>query len=314
MQPYFNYKSNFIGLSFSQQYLKPLEYLVKTWKTLVWLLVEKPQVVWVQLPPTILLHLLFVYRLLLNQRCLIIADCHNASLRRPWIDIPGFKVLLRRCDIVLVHNDTIKQQGLELDIPPHKLYTLEDPPASIDPEPAGSCSKEYPRPWLLCPCSFNKDEPISEIFEAARLAPEITFVLTGNVAKAAKVHGIGKQPNNVVLPGFLPTQEFDELLHNADIIMGLTLLDGIQLSVANEAVGAGQPMVLAATNTLKTLFHKGAVYADPKSSNAIASGCREAVQNHSMLQKAVKELRTERQQAWSEQANTIKKILVDAAK
>ena len=201
MQPYFNYSLKFINTSFRSKYLKPFEYLYKTWITFLTFLTKKPSAIWLQLPPTIVLHVVFLYRILLNRQCLIIADCHNATFRAPWVKVPGFRFLLEKCDLVLVHNDTVKQQVLDLNISSENLLVLEDPPAIVKGEAYSTAVDRFPRPWIICPCSFNKDEPVNEIFEAASMAPEIAFILTGNKAKAEKNHGVSTLPKNVFHKG-----------------------------------------------------------------------------------------------------------------
>ena len=310
MQPYCEFELEFIDISLPKRYLKPFEYCLKTWKTLSLLFSFKPAVIWVQLPPTFLLHILFVYKYLFNRNCLIVADCHNATFRKPWVKVPGFRLLLERCDFVFVHNSTVEQQIQQLfKLSNAQLHTLEDPPAAIKCDSKDSASIPFSRPWFICPSSFNKDEPVAAILSAASLAPQLTFVLTGNKQRAMANHDISALPKNVKLPGFLPTEEFNQLLCEADAIMGLTLLDGIQLSVANEAVGANQPLVLANTNTLRKLFYKGAVYIDANDAHSIASGCLEAVARNKQLREEIAELRRERQAMWLKQFQLVKEPL-----
>ncbi len=127
-------------------------------------------------------------------------------------------------------------------------------------------------------------------------------MLTGKASRAKGIHDLSNMPPNVNLPGFLPTSEFNSLLCNTDIVLGLTKLDGIQLSVANEAVGSEKPMVLANTQVLNKLFHKGAIYVDALDPLSIAQGCKEAFLKKNELAKQVKELRLERKEHWLAQA------------
>ncbi len=303
MQSHFGYKLEFLSFSFKNRLLRPLEYIFKAWKTLMLFLHHQPQAIWVQLPPTPVLHVAHLYKVFFNHQVRIIADCHNATFRSPWISFPGTVALLNRCDLLLIHNDSVKEQAIVNGISCENLYVLEDPAAVVEDR---IIHKElFTHPWILCPCSFNQDEPIQAIFDAARLAPEITFVLTGKTTRAKGIHDLNDIPSNVNLPGFLPKSEFDSLLWNADIILGLTKLDGIQLSVANEAVGAGKPMVLANTEILQKLFYKGAIYVDALESQSIAQGCKEALLKKDQLTKDVRELILERKKLWLAQASQI---------
>lgn len=307
MKSYFKYELRFLSFAFKSRLLRPLEYVLKGLQTLLLFLSQRPQIIWIQLPPTLLLHLVHLYKVFLNPQVIIIADCHNATFRSPWISIPGTITFLNRCDLVLIHNDALKEQVLANGIDYKHLYVLEDPPASVKNKTAKT-QELFPHPWILLPCSFNRDEPIQAVIDAAHLAPEITFVLTGNTARAQGIHDLSNIPNNIKLTGFLPTVEFDTLICNADVILGLTKLDGIQLSVANEALGVGKPMVLSNTLLLKKMFYKGSVFVDSSNPKSIAKGCREALLRVDKLTQEVINLRRERKKIWLAQAFSIDKL------
>lgn len=307
MKSYFEYELTFLSFAFRSRLLRPLEYVLKGWKTLLLFLSQRPQIIWVQLPPTPLLYLVHLYKLFFDGQVIIIADCHNATFRSPWISIPGTVTLLNRCDLVLIHNDSLKKQVLANSINDQHLYVLEDPPSSVKNKTIKT-QELFPHPWILLPCSFNRDEPIQAVLDAAHLAPEITFVLTGNTARAQGIHDLKNIPNNIKLTGFLPTVEFDSLICNADVILGLTKLDNIQLSVANEALGVGKPMVLSNTELLKQMFYKGSVFVDSSNPKLIAKGCREALLKVDKLTQEVIDLRMERKKTWLAQAFSISKV------
>ncbi len=308
MQPYFGYELEFISFAFKNRILRPLEYILKSWKTFILFWREKPQIIWVQLPPTPLLYLAYLYKVLFNHQVILIADCHNATFRPPWISLPGMVYLLNRCQLVLVHNDWVEKQAVTLGVNSGCLHILEDPSVVIEQKKVQP-KDIFPHPWILCPCSFNQDEPIKTILEAACLIPEITLVLTGNTNRAQGIHDLSNVPANVKLAGFLPTAEFDNLLYTTDVVLGLTKLEGVQLSVANEAVGAGKPMVLANTNLLKKLFYMGTIYVDCLDPNSIAQGCKEALSKQEQLTEEVEELRLKRNESWLMQASQVETLL-----
>lgn len=306
MKEYFDYQNIFNEFAFKNRLLRPLEYLFKSVKTIAIYIGEKPDTVWIQLPPSFLLHLTFLYKCLFNRSLIVVADCHNALFRKPWIKIPGTVSLLNRCDFVLVHNNAVKQDARNNKIRNSLIHVLEDPPASVE---SNVLTHQFTQPTLLFPCSFNKDEPIAELLAAARLVPELDFVITGNTHRAAGIHDLSKLPENVELAGYMSSTDFDELISNVDAILGLTYLDGIQLSVASEALGAGKPMVLSDTNTLRTLFYQGAVFVDSLSPDSIAKGCVEALANREKLKNEVKLLRAARMSKWLKQAGSLGPLL-----
>jgi len=92
-------------------------------------------------------------------------------------------------------------------------------------------------------------------------------------------------------------------------VMGLTKLEGVQLSVANEAVGICKPMVLSDTKTLREIFSKGAIYVDSLKPISIAQGCREAVLRKAEMIQEVTNLRMSREKDWLNRASQIENIL-----
>ncbi len=308
MQTHFSYELKFLPLAFNKRYLRPLEYILKGCITLIILLRNQPEVLWLQLAPPLLLYVAFFYKLLFNRQVFIVADCHNVMLREPWINFPGIKNLLNRCELVLVHNDWVKEQAKALGINNKCLYVLEDMPAILECEIMPERSV-FDHPWILFPCSFNADEPIEAVLAAACLLPEITFVITGNRNRAKGIHNLQNVSPNVKLTGFLPKTEFDMLLCTTDAVLGLTLLDGVQVCTANEAVGTGKPLVLSETKLLKQLFYKGAVYVNPYSPESIAEGCQEALLRKEELIQEIMELKAERHQKWLAQANKVDEAL-----
>ncbi|MCL1469339.1 glycosyltransferase [Argonema antarcticum] len=308
MQPHFNYELTFITFAFNKRYLRLLEYIIKAAKTLLLFVQKHPDVIWVQIAPTPLLYTAHLYKALFNRQVIIIADCHNSMFRAPWIKFPGALSLLNRCELVLPHNELVKEQAIELGVKSDRLCILETRPALLNPVNI-EIKDNFPHPWILFACSFNADEPIEVVLAAASLIPDITFIVTGKTARAEGMHDLSNAPPNLKLVGFLPKSEFDMLLCCTDAVLGLTTLEGVQLSVANEAVGTGKPMILSETKILKKLFYKGAVYVDSLNAESIAKGCREAISRKSELTAEVERLKEERNQRWLGQASKVDAIL-----
>jgi glycosyltransferase involved in cell wall biosynthesis len=156
-----------------------------------------------------------------------------------------------------------------------------------------------PRPWIVFPGSFAADEPVAELLAAARLAPEMTFIVTGR-SQNAKINGhdLSTLPPNVVLPGFVPVEAFDDLLREADVVLALTREEGVQLSVCNEALGFSRAMVASNTVLLRSLFGEAAVMADTANPDAIVAACKQALAEQLERQELSRALARKRIELW----------------
>lgn len=306
MEKFFGYESVFLPLRWKNGLLaKALSYFINAVSVLKYSLLNKPSVVWIQLPQVPLLWPVLLYKLI-NRKTLIIADCHNAMFRKPWCKFPFGLSIIHYCDAIVVHNETQKLVAIEHGLPSELLVVLEDAPASISfEEMKGVIDLTNPRPWFLFPASFAEDEPISELIDVAIEIPEVTFFITGSLARAKQKIDISKLPPNIHLMGFLPLEQFDWLLLHCDVVMALTKYDGIQLSVCNEAIGFGKPMLVSGTPLLRKLFPKGTVFIDNESKKDFIRGCNDAIQRNSELVAEMEIFQKERWETWQKQAELL---------
>ena len=275
------FKCIFLPIKAKTSIVKSLVYIYLLVKTVYLLRLEKPDTVWVQLPQIPILWAALIYQSLSQTKIKIVADCHNAQLRAPWRYFPFTLWSLSRSDVILVHNEVMLEKARNIGWPMDKVLVLEDVPSiGKDKLRTGTFWENVPapRPLIVIPGSFSADEPIKEILAAARIASECTFILTGRAERAEQNgHNISELPKNVICPGFLSITDFDNLLIEADVVMGLTCEEGIQLSVCNEALGFGRPLVTSDTKILRKLFGEAAVLVDTTNPVSIAAGCREAL-------------------------------------
>ena len=185
MQGSFGYDAFYFGRSFGSKLGRPAEYLLKGFATLKLFARRRPAVVWLQLPPTPLLYLGALYKAL-RRDVTLVADCHNSLFVRPWIRTPGLWRLLNDvADIALVHNEYVRAHTLALGLDPARCLVLETRPATParvsgdgDAGPA-----DVRRPWVLFPAGFDADEPIAAFLAAARIVPDVTFVVTSDTRR-----------------------------------------------------------------------------------------------------------------------------------
>ena len=307
MAPLLGFEAVFLPIRQTVRALRPFQYLANALKTLSVLKARRPTVIWVQLPQVPVLTVALLYKRMFDPSVRVIADCHNLILNPPWNRWPGLRAQLNACDVVVVHNNAVMPKVSAMGVRTDILRLLEDPPAAMRREVLSALS--FPHPWVLFLASFNPDEPVQELFEAARLAPDIHFVLAGDAKRASGRHSIRVHPENVIFPGYLSGADLDSAIVSADAVLALTKLDDAQLSSAGEAIGAGRPMVLSDTPVTRDLYYKGGVFVDTYSPASIVMGCRAAIEGGARLAAESVTLRDERYARWQSQAASINQLL-----
>src|SRR5262245_23316277 len=277
MQEYFGYDLFYLSSRHHAPISKLVSYLLRAKTTVQIVLRERPDVVWLQLPPTFLMHLIVLLRLIMRRKMKIVADCHNAALRPPWNGVPLSSRLLNHSNLVLVHNEDVVQTAHGLGVSERRVRVLGD---CVPTLPASEDETDHKsKPVIVMPCSFHADEPIEVVLQAARQFDSATFVITGDHLKIRNRALVDQVTDNVVFPGFLPLVEFDRLLLRASAVLCLTTQEGIQLSAVSEAIAAGKPMVISDTRLLRSLFGYAGIFVD-NSVGSVLQGCRIAIDRY----------------------------------
>jgi hypothetical protein len=131
------------------------------------------------------------------------------------------------------------------------VFEAEAPPTEAYPLPAGTN--------IAVPCSFNSDEPVAIVFEAAARLPRVHFHLTGDPRRLPPALAASK-PDNVTLTGYLALTEYTGLLRAADAILALTTQNQTFQTGGAEAVWLGRPLIMSDWPELRHLFDKGTVF------------------------------------------------------
>ena len=307
MQDYFNYNLIFRGNTFKNRRFRIIDYMHKSFYTIVLLLFKRPKVLWTQLPPTPLIFIAKIYKKI-NPKVFIIADCHNAVFSKKWEKYIQNYDKLNSFDLILVHNHVIKEIALKKGILEKKIAILETRPATTNNH-ISSLKKKQNHAKILMPCGFSEDEPLATVFAAAQLIDEIQIIITGPVERADEIHDLSYIPDNVKITGYLSKEDYEKLFFECDAVLGLTTEDHIQLSVANEATGFEKPMIISDTKLLRELFYKGAVFVETLNPHSIAEGIKSAIVMNAQLEQEVKFLKAERIQKWNNQAEKIHNII-----
>ena len=300
---YFHFKWEEKGKLF-----KAISYVPKFCSTMYVLFKEKPKYVFVQLAPTPLLYAVAVYKML-SGNCYI-SDCHNTMLYDDhWIKWPLAKELLRRSYITLVHNDDVREHANRLRIESRILR---------DPLPVMTVSNQIQKikgislnetEYVIIPCSMAADEPVQELFDAARKVSDVLFVVTW-FSERLPADLRTQAPKNIHFTGFLPEVEFNTLYANANAALVLSTREGTQPSGAAEAISLGVPLIVSELRTTKRLYKDAPLYVR-NDVDSIASGVRKALDNRETLSEAISGLKENLSEEAESQINAVKKQIAE---
>lgn len=249
-------------------------YFALTRATLRLLRAHRPGVLFIQNPSLVLVTLALAVRPFLG-RYRVIVDAHNEAVTpfsyTQWPIRWLARRALRGADVTVVTNaalaDIVRTQGGRPFVLPDRLPAA--PVESTAQPPRDSLS-------IMVIATYAADEPIGEIFEAARaLGPDYQFAFTGNPARLAP--GLrSKLPDNARLTGFLPELDYWRLMADSHVALDLTLKPNCLVCGAYEALALRKPMVLSGNDASRDLFGRVALFPREDRAAAIADTLREA--------------------------------------
>ena len=240
-------------------WLKPLRYGIQAWKTWKLLEQERPAYVIAQSPPTFApLAVALWCKFRSKKRTAYLIDTHPGNFyHRHWRwALPLLRPLARGAVTSLLCNEDAQEtlQGWNANyiFLPDGLPDLSWASGTIGSEGAAR---------VAVISTIADDEPITELFEAARLTPGVTYYLTGNPARASK-ELLAIKPENIVLTGFLRGSIYNGLLHNTDSIMILSKLPTTLSCGAFEALSLAKPTIVSDLPEQRRWFSHGFILVE----------------------------------------------------
>jgi glycosyltransferase involved in cell wall biosynthesis len=267
---------------------------------------ERPDAVFVMTPPVFAALPAFWYAWRTGAK--VVLDAHTAAFLHPrWRRLQWLqRALCRRAATTLVHND--HQARLVADMGAHATQVPDVPVIYSRVEPFAKPDA----PVVAVVCSFNYDEPIAEILDAARAVPAVRFFMTGN-PKHLSPELKAKLPPNVTLTGFLSVEAYGGLIVGADAVMTLTTRDHTMLRAAYEAIYQGTPVIVSDWPLLREAFDEGALHVD-NSAAGIAAGVAAVAANGAALRAGAGRLRERKLARWAEtKASITARLMAPAA-
>ncbi|MGE0593011.1 MAG: glycosyltransferase [Vicinamibacterales bacterium] len=258
---------------------------------------ERPSAVFVMSPPVIAALPAFWYAWRHGAR--VVLDTHTAAFLHPrWRHLQWLqRWQCRRAATNLVHNEHLA--GIVRAWGGHVTLVPDVPVEYSALEPLSRTAAFT----VAVVCSFNYDEPIAAILEAAAALPDVRFLMTGNPKHFPKDLE-GRVPPNVTRTGFLSVAAYGGLLAGADAVMTLTTRDHTMLRGAYEAIYQGTPVIVSDWPILKEAFAGGAAHVD-NTPSGIAAAIRTMAANPEPYRVGAAALRETKQRRWAETKRAI---------
>jgi glycosyltransferase involved in cell wall biosynthesis len=135
--------------------------------------------------------------------------------------------------------------------------------------------------------------------------------ITGNHKKYRDIDKITSNlPSNVTLTGFLSEEDYQDLLHSADVVIVITTQEYTLTCGAYEAVSLEKPMILGDTQTIREYFFSGALYTSSLPSD-LAEKIEAAGNQLSSLRDGVVALKATLIETWNDQFKEVQKQIAD---
>ena len=270
------------------------KYFLGVVKTTRILLNEKPKLVFCQNPSLILSVILLIIKKV--TRFKVVVDAHNAGLfpkeGKSFFLRTLALYIQRRADLTIVTNQGLKEY---VEVNGGRAFILQDRIPSIPMKTSRKLNEGFN---LLFICSYGQDEPYEKVFEAARfLSPGIHIYATGNYNK--KNIDTAKIPGNVTLLGYVPEDEYVELLNSVDATIDLTTRENCLVCGAYETVAVEKPQILSDTKALRSYFRGGAIYT-AHTAQAIADSIHLLIAEKNCLEQETRSLKQVLQKEWEE--------------
>lgn len=250
--------------------LVPLRYALSAALTAGFLLRRRPRAVLVQNPPIVPGAIAYIYCRRTGAR--LVLDSHPRGFglkgsRAGRLFRPLHERMMRHAAATMVASeplaDEVRRAGgrpLIVHEPP-PLWRLDEPP-SVDAMTT-----------VLWVGVFATDEPVGEVVEAARLLPDVRFVLTGDPDRCPP-EVRAQAPDNVTFSGYRRGEDYRALVADATIMMVLTTAPTSVPRGAFEAVAHLRPLIVSDQPLLREQFPEALLAANEAA--ALAAAVQEA--------------------------------------
>jgi glycosyltransferase involved in cell wall biosynthesis len=278
-----------------------LKYAGQAFETWRLLLRERPDVVFVMTPPPIALVAVYGYCALLGVRYVV--DAHTGVfLTRRWRHFQRLQFwLCRRALTTIVTNEHIaelvRRHGAAATV-------VADVPVQYEALTHAPATEDFTAAFVT---SFDRDEPIAEMVEAARRLPGVRFFMTGDSTTGAQRLPTDLPPN-LTLTGFLDSGDYGRMLRQAGVVIALTNDDHTMQRGAYEGIYHGTPVIVSDTSVLREAFDEGAEHVD-NSARAIVEAIVRIRDDHGRYLLGASRLRERKILRWQQTKQRLLELL-----
>lgn len=284
----------------------PPRYLLQFIKSFYLFMKIKPKIIFVTNPPVFAVLCVALYCSISKSHFVI--DSHTGAFIGKWaFFVKIHKHVARKALLAITTNSFYDSIYRKWGV---RSYIISD---IVSDYPVGNTRELQGAFNIVFICSFAPDEPIAEVIKAAAglqsEVPDVIFYVTGN-PQNADPELLRNIPDNIMLTGFLPDQDYFDLLHSADAIMVLCAHDNTMQQGAYEAVSASKPMILSDWSALRSIYPSGAVFVK-NNAQSIQEGIKETIEKHHDLKIQMIQLKEERKVIWKNTCSYLHQLITE---
>lgn len=281
-------------LKYKKPFYAPLKYILQFFKTLSILFRDKPNLVYVTNPPVFAPMTVYLYCLFSGAS--FIMDTHPPALYIPkwkWT-LPLQRAMARRAAANIIDQTRYKELFKSWGA---KAFVIERPQVEIDQSKLKRILDDE-KFHVTVINTFDGDEDLDLIIEAARQLPNICFHILGDT-DYAPAGMIENAPENVRFTGYIVDSFFDQL-HSSNAVMVTTQYAHSLLAGALEGMVLRKPLILSDRPTLTEYFTKGTVFVEHTVEDMIA-GIQASKDHEETLKQEIDELAVEKKLRWEKE-------------
>lgn len=268
-----------------------IRYMRCVLNTLVVLLKQKDGIVFVQNPSVLLAVLAITIKPIVSY--VLVVDAHNSAIfpKQKWLERLA-KFIIKKADFTIVTN---KNLATYIERSGGKPLILPDPLPFFH-------NAEYLRNLAIDPkkvlfiCSWASDEPYNEVLKAAEALQGFNFYITGKSKGKESTFG-QTLPSNVTLTGYLPDDDYHEMLATSGVILDLTTREDCLVCGAYEATILERPFIVSDKEALRAYFKQGCLYVE-NTAEGIINGVKLMSVRHLELRSQIGSARLDMEKHW----------------